>query len=753
MQDAARNGSLGQGFWSVGFLLTLFAVCALTVHGYRTARRAELARGAAEQAYRALDEAQRLESRVLRMEADQRGFLVAGLPEMVRSRDLGHAQAELGLARLQAMATEPAQHQALAHARATVQERYRLMQRTSALAAGEGGLPAARAAFRADAAQTATAMRAVADLREAQQARLLAIGMDSALDQARFNEALALGAIALALLLIHGGASLWMQRRRSHSLQAALVRSDALQRAVLDSAGTMVIATDTQGRITLFNRAAAQALGYAPAQVIGQHGPVLFHDPTELKVHAAALAQRLGHAVTPDFEAWAALAREGHTDSGHWTYVRRDGSTLRVQLSVSAVRDPGGELLGFVGVGSDITEQERAHEALRENEAHLRTIIDTASDAFIAIDTDGVIQDWNAQAERILGWSREEAVGQSLAELVVPPQFRQAHARGLERYLRDGHGPVLNRRIEISALDRSGREFPIELTVWPLRTPTRLSFNAFIHDITGRKAAQEAIRSLNAELTAQADQLSQTNRELESFSYSVSHDLRAPLRHMSGYAQILREEAGDRLDPAASRYIDEIAASARRMGALIDDLLAFSRLSRQPLTLIGFDMNAVVRDAIADAGLAQNPHAQILVAPLPPVQADPVLLRQVWVNLISNAIKYSAPRGDEARIEIDGETAGAYVRYRIRDNGVGFDPRYAEKLFGVFQRLHAQEQFEGTGVGLAIVQRIVARHRGHVGASAQPGQGAVFIVELPVHEAPAQAPRADQTDHPPKELA
>jgi light-regulated signal transduction histidine kinase (bacteriophytochrome) len=166
-------------------------------------------------------------------------------------------------------------------------------------------------------------------------------------------------------------------------------------------------------------------------------------------------------------------------------------------------------------------------------------------------------------------------------------------------------------------------------------------------------------------------------------------------------------------------------------------------------------MNALVRDAIADAGLAHNPQAVINVAPLPPVQADPVLLRQVWINLISNALKYSAPRGDQARIEIDGEAAGAYVRYRIRDNGVGFDPRYAEKLFGVFQRLHAQEEFEGTGVGLAIVQRIVARHRGHVGASAQPGQGAVFIVELPVHETPAATTREpqDQAGRPPKEMA
>ncbi|QSX79312.1 PAS domain S-box protein [Agrilutibacter solisilvae] len=756
MQDAVRiqRGRISQGLWSVGFGLTLFAVAALAVHGYRTARRAEAARTAAGLTARALQQAQQLEMLVMRMEADQRGFLVAGLPAMEVAREADFALALRATTQLRPLLTQSAQRARLARAEQLLRERHAQMRRTSTIAATQG-LPAARDAFTIDGTGTShRAAQAVADLRGQQQARLLAIDVDSAADEARFNQALTLGAIALALLLLHGAGTLWLQRRRSRGLRAALAHSDAMQHAVLDSAGTMVIATDTTGMITVFNRTASQTLGYSPGEVIGRHQPGLFHDPVEVQARAAQLSTELGRIVEPGFEAFVALARDGRTDTRHWTYVRRDGSSLRVQLAVSAVHGADGELVGFVGIANDITEQERAHDLLRQNEQHLRTIIDTASDAFIAIDTAGVIQDWNAQAERILGWSREEAVGQSLAELVVPAQFRQAHIRGLERYLRDGHGPVLNRRIEITALDRSGREFPIELTVWPLRTHARLSFNAFIHDITGRKAAQEAIRALNSELTEQAEQLSQTNRELESFSYSVSHDLRAPLRHMSGYAQILREEAGHQLDASAQRYIDEIAASARRMGALIDDLLAFSRLSRQALTLVAVDMNTVVRDAIADAGVAPNPLATIEVAPLPPVQADPVLLRQVWINLISNAVKYSAPQGARALVRIDGEVDGTHVRYRIRDNGVGFDPRYADKLFGVFQRLHAQDEFEGTGVGLAIVQRIVARHRGQVAASAQPGQGAQFTIELPTHEPQAQGRHVQvHSDHPPREAA
>ena len=167
------------------------------------------------------------------------------------------------------------------------------------------------------------------------------------------------------------------------------------------------------------------------------------------------------------------------------------------------------------------------------------------------------------------------------------------------------------------------------------------------------------------------------------------------------------------------------------MGQLIDDLLAFSRLSRQVLTPIPVDMNAVLAEAMRDAGLGANPQVRIDVAPLPGACGDPTLLRQVWSNLLSNAVKYSAPLGAQALVQVEGESHADRVRYRVRDNGVGFDPRYADKLFGVFQRLHPQDEFEGTGVGLAIVQRIVARHRGQVSASSTPGEGAEFVFELP----------------------
>jgi PAS domain S-box-containing protein len=733
MQEAATSRSMGRHWiWSVGFALALAAVSLVVLQAYRTARRADAMREFLAHTGHVLSGIQQLETLATRMEADQRGFLITGTRDLLRARDSGFQQASRAIAELRSLLRNDAdQLQRLNEAAQALQQRHARMKVASGIADAQG-VAAARVAFDRGSAESFERVRSqLAVLRDAQQRKLVRFSAEAGSSARRFNDVLARGALlAVALLLVSSGV-LWLQMRRGNALRLALARSDAFQRAVLRNAGLMVIAVDPDGLITVFNQAARDALGYEPSELVGLHNPGIFHLDSEVEARAEVLTRELGTTIVPGFEVFVAKARRGSTDVGRWTYVRRDGSHLRVQLAVSAVRDADGTLLGFVGIAQDVTEHELAHEQLRLSESRTRAIIETASDAFIAIDDAGNIEDWNAQAERVLGWSRAEALGRRLSDLVIPQRYRDAHQKGLQRYLVDGHGPVLNRRIEISAVDRNDREFPVELTIWPIEAGPRTSFNAFLQDITERKAAQDAIRTLNAELTVQAEQLAHSNRELEGFSYSVSHDLRAPLRHISGYAQILREEAGGQLNAPLLRYLDEISSSARRMGALIDDLLALSRLSRQTLTPVAIDMNAVVAEAMADAGLAQNPQANIDVAELPAAHGDPVLLRQVWVNLLSNAVKYSAPRGPAALIQVEGEHGHGRVRYRVRDNGVGFDARYAGKLFGVFQRLHAQDEFEGTGVGLAIVQRIVARHRGQVTAHSEPGRGAEFTFELP----------------------
>jgi hypothetical protein len=248
------------------------------------------------------------------------------------------------------------------------------------------------------------------------------------------------------------------------------------------------------------------------------------------------------------------------------------------------------------------------------------------------------------------------------------------------------------------------------------------------------RAANAALRNANAQLLDRATELEQANRELEAFTYTISHDLRTPLRHINAYAGMLDEEAGAELPASARQYIREIHQSTRHMSRLMDELLTFSRLGRKPVERMPVDMTDIATRALQDVQDDRYAFARVDLGALPPAQADPLLLRQVWTNLLSNALKYSAPLGQEARIEVRGEIVDGYARYTVRDNGVGFDPQYADRLFGVFQRLHSNEQFEGTGVGLAIVERIIRRHGGHVSADSRPGQGAIFTFELPLVE-------------------
>jgi signal transduction histidine kinase len=255
-----------------------------------------------------------------------------------------------------------------------------------------------------------------------------------------------------------------------------------------------------------------------------------------------------------------------------------------------------------------------------------------------------------------------------------------------------------------------------------------------ISDVTRRADAERSLRDYARRLEERTRELESANHELDSFSYSVSHDLRAPLRAIDGFSRILGEEQAARLDAEGLRQLGVIRSNIRKMAQLIDDLLAFSRLGRKPLAVSDIDMAALVGQITADAVRAADDRVlEFRVGELPPAAGDRALLEQVWVNLISNAVKYTRGRQD-AIIAIDGAIEADQIVYRISDNGVGFDMRYANKLFGVFQRLHAASEFEGTGVGLALVRRIVVRHGGWISAEGRPGAGATFEFALPRRE-------------------
>jgi two-component system sensor histidine kinase/response regulator len=257
--------------------------------------------------------------------------------------------------------------------------------------------------------------------------------------------------------------------------------------------------------------------------------------------------------------------------------------------------------------------------------------------------------------------------------------------------------------------------------------------------VISRALAMRRLRLENEELTLRlherADQLEAANKELEAFSYSVSHDLRAPLRAIDGYCRMIEEDSGDKLDEEGKRLFAVVRASGQKMGQLIDDLLAFSKLGRQHMNASQVDMNALVNEAWKEVQ-ASSPEiaADFRLQPLPLAWGDRALLKQVWINLLSNAMKYSAKR-DKPVVEVGGDAQGSMMSFCVKDNGAGFDMRYADKLFGVFQRLHREEEFSGTGIGLAIVQRVVIRHGGRVWAEGKKDEGAAFFFSLPGDEA------------------
>jgi PAS domain S-box-containing protein len=353
---------------------------------------------------------------------------------------------------------------------------------------------------------------------------------------------------------------------------------------------------------------------------------------------------------------------------------------------------------------------------LRESESRLRGVTESAHDAIVSADERGHIAFWNPGAERLFGYSAAEAVGQPLT-ILMPERYREKHQAGFVRYLSGGAAVVVGSTVELEGRRKDGHEFPIELSLAASRTPAGQSFIAVIRDITERKRIERALR--------------ETNTELESFSYSVSHDLRAPLRAIHGFSRILIEDHAPGMDGEAKRLLGVIDENTKRMGQLIDDLLAFSRLGRQELATARVDMNDLVTHIAEGLRRTEGDRAvDLAIDPLPPARGDRDLLRQVITNLLQNALKFTRRR-DGARIAVGARAEDGETVYYVKDNGAGFDQRYADKLFGVFQRLHRLDEFEGTGVGLAIVQRIVHRHGGRVWAEGKVDGGATFYFTLP----------------------
>lgn len=385
---------------------------------------------------------------------------------------------------------------------------------------------------------------------------------------------------------------------------------------------------------------------------------------------------------------------------------------------------------GFDAMARAIEQREADHrrdeEALRESEERTRKIIEAAYEAFISIDGDGVITEWNARAEAIFGWNRSEARGKLLADTIIPQEDREAHLRGLKRFLETGDGPILHKRMELTALHRDGHLIPVGLAIWPVRSGSTWSFSAVVEDISERKRVEE-------QLARRAEELAHSNAELESFTYSISHDLKEPLRTLEAFSQFLLEDYADKLDHQGRDYLVRISNGSARLKQMIEELLTLSRLGQRPEETNRVSVSRVVANVAASLqATVEGRGAAIEVEDgLPDILGDRTRVEQIFGNLITNGLKFNKSTEPTVHIGL-WEMADDMAVFYVRDNGIGIEPQYHQQMFGVFQRLHRREEYGGSGAGLAIVKRATEALGGQVWLESEPGAGATFFVSLPL---------------------
>jgi len=491
---------------------------------------------------------------------------------------------------------------------------------------------------------------------------------------------------------------------------------------VLDSSTEYsVIGKDLDGQIVLWNEGARRIYGYEAGEVVGKANTDILHAPESL---AADLPRRMREAALRDGK-WEGLVRRR----------RRNGETFTARVVLTPRHDPDGKPIGFLLISKDTTEEARVQQELERARQTLGGLVDSAMDAIVTIDEQQRITLFNPAAERMFGFTQAQIEGQPLDRL-LPSGARDKH-RGHVRTF--GATGVTSRRMgELSALSgirSNGEEFPLEASISKHESGGRRYFTAILRDITERKKAEDDLLHLQADLerrvAERTAELQAANEELEAFDYSISHDLRAPINRIDGFCAILSEEYGTRLDERARDLLGRISRSGRSMGALIDDLLKLATATRKELRRSDVDLGAVAA-AILEAMRNDDPGRDVAwhVAPGLVARADAGLMRVVLDNLLRNAWKFTSRRTG-AVIEVGAAEIAGLRTFHVRDNGVGFNAEQAGRIFTPFERLHSRDEFEGTGIGLAIVQRIVHRHGGRVWAEGAPGAGACIRFTLP----------------------
>jgi len=498
-------------------------------------------------------------------------------------------------------------------------------------------------------------------------------------------------------------------------------RAEERFRQVIESSPNGMVRVDQKGRIDLVNEQVERSFGYNRDELLGQSIEVLV--PARFaKDHPSFRNGFFAHPTTRSMGVGRDLFGQ-----------RKDGSEFPVEISLSPLQTNDGMMV--LGTIVDITERKRAEERVRRSQEQLAGIIESAMDAIITVDSGQSVILFNSAAEKMFHYSADEAMGKPL-DRFIPERFRGAHKGHIQDF---GRTQVTRRTMAslgaIFGLRSNGEEFPIEASISQLESDGQKYFTVILRDITERKAAETQNRRLHEMLETRVvertAELEAANKELEAFSYSVSHDLRAPLRHINGFSQALLEDYSDKLDDVGKGYLDDVRNASQEMGRLIDDVLQLARVTRSEMRRERIDltnMATVILDELRSQDRGRK--VSVIIGKDLVTYGDKRLMGVVLLNLLGNAWKFTANKPD-ATIEFGMKAAEDGVTYFVRDNGAGFDMAYADKLYGAFQRLHSASEFEGTGIGLATVQRVVHRHGGRVWAEGEVIKGATFYFALP----------------------